>query len=597
MAGGGCKDGAAPTAASAGGGRRVGRREVGAHPLLAAGLLLALLAACSHAPQRAAVTPDPLASYVKARMAERLAAPGAGTLFLKAAAGGLDDERVRQSALFHLILEGRMAEAERLARALPAGEEGDDLPRLVVILAHLRAGEGAVALEAIEDLRARGFGQVVRPVLEAWAAALTGDADRALQALRPLESRYGLAAHVKMERALLLDFLGENERATTAYKGLVYGRGLPNLAPLVSYLALLQRTGHADEAKTVLADMEKAYPANAVLADVGRRIAAGRPLPAFAASPAGGVAVMLLELAEEIAREDLLRPAIIYARLAAWLAPALEEARVRLIDLLSRADYHEPARAIAETIPQSSPWWPAARRAAALAERRAGDMDRAIAILRDYLAGERDDIDGWMLLGDLLRLDQRYQDAVAAYDRAIAEMERRGLAPGWYPYFARGIAHERGGDWQQAEADFLVALDKKPDEPDLLNYLGYSWLDRGMRIDEAVMLIERAAELKPDDGAIVDSLGWAYYVKGDIARAVETLERAVLLMPNDPTINEHLGDAYWRAGRTREARFQWAHALAFGPEPGRRPVLERKLMVGLEDADGARLARGGEPGS
>ncbi|RMF70877.1 MAG: tetratricopeptide repeat protein [Alphaproteobacteria bacterium] len=557
---------------------------------------VALLGACAHDTSSLHAVQDPLSSYVKARLAEKLADPRAGELFYAITKAGVMDERVRQSALFQLILEGRLEKARTVARQMRLSGDRTDLPALIATLEQLRRGDGRAALAELETLAPKGFSQVIRPVLTAWARALAGDRDAALQALRPLENRYGLKAYAKMERALLLDFLGEQERAATAYKALVYRRGLPSLEPLVSYLALLRRSGRETEATTVLADMRKAFPANAVLADVARRIANGMPLPARAATPRGAVAVILLELAEEIAREDLLRPAIIYARLAQWLAPDYDEATVRLVDLLSRADYHDLARTEARRVAHDSPWWGAAQRAAALAQRRAGDMAGAIATLKGYLARYPEDIDSWVLFGDLLRLAERYEEAINAYSRAIARMQERQLQPGWYPFFARGVAFERKGDWPHAEADFLTALKKKPDEADVLNYLGYSWLDRGMRIDEAITLIERAAALKPDDGAIVDSLGWAYYVRGEIDKAVETLERAVLLMPNDPTINEHLGDAYWRAGRYREARFQWAHALAFHPEPERRTALERKLRLGLVGGS-ARTASTEQPNS
>ncbi len=543
-----------------------------------------LLGACAHDMPSLRLTHDPLGSYVKARLAEKLADPRAGELFYAIAEAGVDDERVRQSALFQLILEGRIEKARAIARNMRKAGNSTDLPALLATLERLRRADGQGALAALDSLAPKGFSQVIRPVVTAWAHALTGERDTALQALRPLENRYGLKTYAKMERALLLDFLGETERAATAYKALVYGRGLPSLEPLVAYLALLRRSHRQAEAETVLADMRKAFPANAVLADVARRLANGAPLPARAATPRGAVSVILLELAEEIAREDLLRPAIIYARLAQWLAGDYDEATVRLVDLLSRAGYHDLAQAEARRVAPDSPWWGAAQRAAALAQRRAGDTAGAITTLKGYLARYPGDIDSWILYGDLLRLAERYEEAINAYSRAIARMQERKLRPGWYPFFARGVAFERKGDWPRAEADFLAALKKKPDEADVLNYLGYSWLDRGMRLDEAITLIERAATLKPDDGAIVDSLGWAYYVRGEIDKAVDTLERAVLLMPNDPTINEHLGDAYWRAGRYREARFQWAHALAFHPEPERRKALTRKLRVGLTGA-------------
>ena len=556
----------------------------------------ALLGACARDASSLRPGHDPLGGYVKARLAEKLADPRAGELFYAVAEAGVTDERVRQSALFQLILEGRIEKARAIAQDMRRTGNRTDLPALIAALEQLRRGEGRAALAELDKLAPKGFSQVIRPVVTAWAHALAGDRDAALQALRPLENRYGLNTYAKMERALLLDFLGETERAATAYKALVYGRGLPSLEPLVAYLALLRRGNRQAEAETVLADMRKAFPANAVLRDVAHRLANGKPLPARAATPRGAIAVILLELAEEIAREDLLRPAIIYARLAQWLAQDYDEVTVRLVDLLSRAGYHDLAQVEARRVAPDSPWWGAAQRAAALAQRRADDMAGAIATLDGYLTRYPEDIDSWVLFGDLLRLAEHYERAIQAYSRAIHQMQERRLRPGWYPFFARGVAFERKGDWPHAEADFLTALEKKPDEADVLNYLGYSWLDRGMRLDEAITLIERAAALKPDDGAIVDSLGWAYYVRGEIDKAVETLERAVLLMPNDPTINEHLGDAYWRAGRRREARFQWAHALAFDPEPERRLAIERKLRLGLVGGP-VRTASTERPGS
>jgi Flp pilus assembly protein TadD len=148
-------------------------------------------------------------------------------------------------------------------------------------------------------------------------------------------------------------------------------------------------------------------------------------------------------------------------------------------------------------------------------------------------------------------------------------------------FYARGIAHERSGDWERAEADFRRALELSPEQPYVLNYLGYSWVEQGRNLDEARRMLERAVQLRPNDGNIADSLGWALFKLGDLNGAVHWLERAVELEPRSSVINDHLGDAYWMAGRRSEAQFQWRRALALGPEPGEGPRIEAKLREGL----------------
>jgi Flp pilus assembly protein TadD len=184
-------------------------------------------------------------------------------------------------------------------------------------------------------------------------------------------------------------------------------------------------------------------------------------------------------------------------------------------------------------------------------------------------------------LGDLLRSKKRYAEAADAYGEAIRRLNAAGRPERWVLYYGRGISLERSGRWHEAEADLEHALALKPDQPLVLNYLGYSWIDKGQHLQRALKMIEKAVELRPEDGYIVDSLGWAHYRLGDYASAVEYLEKATELVPEDPTINDHLGDAYWQTGRVLEARYQWRQALEFGPEKDEVKPIEAKLERGL----------------
>jgi len=193
---------------------------------------------------------------------------------------------------------------------------------------------------------------------------------------------------------------------------------------------------------------------------------------------------------------------------------------------------------------------------------------------RDYPNSSTPDIE----LGDLLRLKHRYTEAIVAYDRVVGRI--RQPSPGdWIVYYSRGIAYERTGQWTRAEADFNHALVLSPDQPSVLNYLGYAWADMGRNLERARDMIQRAAARRPNDGAITDSLGWVMFRQGNLPEATKLLERAVGLQPEDPTITEHLGDVYWASGRKIEAQYQWRRALTLNPTPEDAAKLEAKIKT------------------
>ena len=218
--------------------------------------------------------------------------------------------------------------------------------------------------------------------------------------------------------------------------------------------------------------------------------------------------------------------------------------------------------------------------------------DEAVALLRAMAAERPHDYQAMVELGDVLRTHDRFKEAVAAYDDAF-QRYGAGQPTDWRLYYSRGIALERSRQWPRAESDFRRALELEPQQPMVLNYLGYTWIDQGVHLDRALGMVERAVALSPNDGYIVDSLGWAYFRLGNYDKATENLERAIELVPEDPTINDHLGDAYWRTGRHLEARFQWNRALSFKPEAGEATKIESKLEHGLGQPVTAVQSKGG----
>jgi Flp pilus assembly protein TadD len=306
------------------------------------------------------------------------------------------------------------------------------------------------------------------------------------------------------------------------------------------------------------------------------RLAKGEPPTSVILTPASGLAEAYLDIATLLSQENAVDPALLMARYSLSLRPGDDITRLLVGEIMEIQERFDAAVIVYESIPKDSPHsWNARLRAASSYE-QLGKTDDAIALLETMVNERSDRPDALIQLGDILRIDQDFAGAANAYDRAI---ERLGGtdAVGWRLLYRRGIAYERAGNWPKAEADFLKALELEPDQPYVMNYLGYSWVDMGKNFDQAEDMLKRAVELQPDDGYIIDSLGWVYYKLGRYDDAVEQLEKAVELKPDDPTINDHLGDAYWQIGRFHEARFQWHRALSFNPTDELRADVQAKL--------------------
>ena len=296
-----------------------------------------------------------------------------------------------------------------------------------------------------------------------------------------------------------------------------------------------------------------------------------------------GAAEALFAVANAARSNDRPGIALAFGQLAAHLAPRSDVVSLLIGDILESQGRYEDAVAVWRRIDAGSPLDWSARLRIALGLDDGGQPDRAIAIVSRMVDERPDRSDALMTLGDILRMRERWPEAVEAYDDAFARMGADAETD-WRLRYVRGIALERSGDWDRAEGDFVAALDIEPDHPLVLNYLGYTWVDRGERLEQALDMIQRAVNRRPDDGFIIDSLGWAFYRLGRYEEAVAQLERAVEYEPGDPVINDHLGDAFWKVGRRVEARFQWRRAVSLsGDDDALAAAIQAKLRSGLDD--------------
>ncbi len=474
-----------------------------------------------------------------------------------------------------LVADGRIPEAVRLADELVRRNRGHALARLVLGADALKKGRFERARTQLSQIQPRPLSDLTVAILLGWADAGRGDTTGAIRTIDKVGGLDWYSVFKNYHTGLIAERAGRTAEATkrleAAYKS--DGNALRIVEAWVRHLA---RAGRGEEALKVLADFEKQVPDHPVMTALGEEIRAGKKPAPMVASAQAGAAEFLYGIGSALGRDGGEDIAAMYLQLALWLDPKAELPLVSLAGLQGQMKQYDKAIALLSRIPTSSKLRPLADIQVGRFYTMVQNYGEASKHLEAVIERTPKDLDAIVALGDVLRADKNFAEAAKVYTRAIDQIEKPAKTD-WSFFYYRGIAYERTKQWPKAEADFFKALELMPNEPHVLNYLGYSWIDMGINLDKGLDLVKKAVELKSDDGYIVDSLAWAYFKLGRYEEAVTELERAILLKPDDPVINDHLGDAYWKVGRKLEAMFQWRHALDFKPDPEDVQKIQKKL--------------------
>ena len=548
-------------------------------------LLASCLAATAFGPMAAQAATDPRTvsgAYLSgghALVARDLAS--AGRFFGQVLAEDPDNLGLLRRSFTLTLAGGDVEGAAKLALRLDTADTADQLVRITLILHDVKAGKWRDALARLKTVETAGTAKSITPIISAWLRIGAGDGKAALSSLDPLLKGARPDALGAIQKALLLDYLGDLDGAAKAYEGL---GDVGKTVRLVEGLAsVYQRQGQRDKARALYSSFADQNGENLLLEPATQRLDKGERAQPIIGSPSDGLAEALFYIASAVSQDrqaDGGDTALIYTRLALYLRPDFPVAQILLGDILAGQEQYKNAIAAYEALPDNTPAGWMARLRETLALEGLDDYDQGIALAGDLVSERPDSASGYLRLGDLYRAKQDFASSVVAYDDA-ARRQKRLEEIDWTFLYRRGIALERSGRFDRAEQDLRRAIGLNPQHANLLNYLGYSLLDRGKDLKEAEDLIRKAVDLTPDDGYIIDSLGWVYYRTNQMDKAVETLEKAITLKPEDPTINDHLGDAYWRVGRKLEARYQWEAALRTTEGDPPKEKIEQKLAGGL----------------
>jgi tetratricopeptide (TPR) repeat protein len=548
----------------------------------------------------------PSGSFLAARQANLDRDPDAAATYYRAALK-FDPRNVDllEQTFYAVLADGDINEAVRLATQLVQLDRNNRNAHLVLGVRALKQKQWKDARTHLGQAAHGPVNDLIGTLLAAWGAYGGGDVKGAIDTIDKLNGPEWYGIFKDMHAGLIYDIANNKKDAG---KRLEHAFKLDGTALRVmqSHAGFLTRNGMHDEALKIYEDYEKQNPRYPLIIEALAQLRKDVPLPRIVETAQEGAAEALYGLGAALGRREdemsLANRGLAYLQLALYLEPNHALAQLSLADLYEALKKPALAIKIYEKVPATSPLKRNAEIQLAIDLDSEDRTEEAKKHLEKVIAAKPDDMEAIIALANIQRERKQYEGCAETYGKAI-NLLTQPVKNNWTTYYFRGICNERAKQWAKAELDFKKALELFPDQPHVLNYLGYSWIDQGVHLDEGMSMIKRSVEQRPDDGYIVDSLGWAYFRLGNYDEAVKNLERAVELKPVDPTINDHLGDVYWKVDRPLEAKFQWSHARDLKPEDDELVKIEQKLKVGLADkpdpanaADGDKKKRVGDGG-
>lgn len=526
-------------------------------------------------------------SFLAATVATRDNDDDAAVAFYKRAQM-LDPDNVdlRRNLFSALLANGRIEDALKLADDVIDNTEASNLARVLKAVEALKKRSWLKVEDHLKDLEGTDLDELARDLMIGWSLFGAGEYDKAVEVAQSIVGPDWVNVLRDYHLGLMALAHGNFDQANKLFDAVIAERQIARILTesfvraYESQIIAYARAEDAVKVSETISSGLQLFPNYDGFEFIENNIKAGKSVAPLVKSASEGVAELFYNIASAIGTDNGTSFSKTYFQFANYLNGGNDVISYGLGGVLERQKKYEEANNLLDNIASDSPLYRRAKTAVALNLNRMDKLDEAVALLRQLIEENPKDLNSYMNLGALFSGKENYKDAAEVYD-AAAVMVGVPKSHHWNLFYRRGIARERLKQWEKAEPNFKLALDLNKDQPDVLNYLGYSWIDMGINLDEGLEMIKTAVKLNPRSGYIIDSLGWAYYRLGRFEEAVTELERAVAEMPYDATINDHLGDAYWKVGRKLEARFQWKHALNSKPTDEDKKKIEAKLENGL----------------
>jgi tetratricopeptide (TPR) repeat protein len=488
------------------------------------------------------------------------------------------NSKLLEGLMISFIAQGSVDKAISIAEVYKDNGNQSQISQMILSASLIKDGRTEAFLSFIKD--ASKITPILKDLLSAWVLMGLNDDVNANRIFDKTAKVQGMGQFVNFHRAMSQLAAGKFEQALKTFNLIHSDKENPTRRSVISHTKILLSQSKFKEAQSLL---EKWFGPtfDPEIEELFLNATNGKVYPKTSFSNINiAVADVFHSIANLIRKEADPTFTLIYSRLAEYLDANHIDSILMTADLLVELEQYNLAIKEHEKLSNSQPQYFASELGRAEALRSSGKEEAAVEVLAALTRQFPNSPNGFSILGNHYRRLEAYDRAEVAYKEAIKLYQAKGEA-GWFLYYVRGITRERLNLWGLAEKDFRKALSLNPTQPQVLNYLGYSLIEKNTKLDEALDMIERAVKESPDSGYIVDSLGWGYYKLGEYEKAVPNLEKAAELMPIDPIVNDHLGDVYWMVGRKTEAEFQWRRALSFDPEEEEIQRIKKKLKVGL----------------
>ncbi|TRL39302.1 tetratricopeptide repeat protein [Rhizobium straminoryzae] len=497
---------------------------------------------------------------------------------------------IRERLMISLLMNGEFDESLKQVDALKEDTSVERITKIVRGLDAIRKGDYQEAEKVLAYKGLNDLDRLTQALISAWAKVGAGKGKDAISLVKGLKGPDWFKVFTDYQIGSMALMSGDDATARTYLKAAITSEEGVATTPdtfmrAVMALARMEAAdGRKQQALDAISVAERLVTNYAPLKALRQSIEKGEKPEQQVTNAVEGAASVLFSVGSALNRQGAEEMVSLYLQMSHALDPKSADTLILLGGIAEKLEQPKQAIELYGRVPEGSPMRRISELQLGLTLAQSGDVAGARQHLQSLIASDPTDLRSYIAYGSVLSDAKDYAEMARNYDRAVDVVGPVPRQSDWSIFFQRGIAYERLKEWDKAEPNFRKALELNPDQPSVLNYLGYSWVDMNRNLDEGLEMIRKAVELRPDDGYIVDSLGWAYYRLGRYDEAVEELERAVELRAGDAAINDHLGDAYWRVGRKLEAKYQWQRALTMKPELTEIPKIEQKIREGLADA-------------